>query len=57
MRKKRGAKVDYEIYDRKLDETIDKCLTCTKAKCTGECQLIKKVTIRTIRFLLSRQAG
>lgn len=42
MRKKRGAKADYKIYDRKLDETIDKCLTCTKAKCTGECQLIRK---------------
>ena len=32
---------DAPSYDKRYDPTIDKCLTCTKAVCRGECEDLK----------------
>ena len=45
-------------YDKNYDETIDKCLNCTKKKCTGNCREVnnssqtqKDYLVRTVRKL------
>ena len=45
-------------YDKNYDDTIDKCLNCTKKKCTGNCYEVNKSSqenkdffVRTMRTL------
>ena len=39
----RNVTVEYDCfsYDKNVDKTIDKCLNCTRTKCTGNCATVR----------------
>lgn len=49
-------KNDYDCmsYDRNQDKTIDKCLNCTKKKCSGSCYIVKGHSVQEERAYLVR---
>ena len=49
-------KDDYDCfsYDRNKDKTIDKCLNCTRKKCSGNCYIVKGHSVQEERAYLVR---
>lgn len=49
-------KADYDCmsYDRNQDETIDKCLNCTRKECKGSCNIVRGHSVQEEHIYLVR---